>query len=76
MVTVEIVRGVCISGVARKPGERVEVTEHDANYIIGLGKARKAEPLPVVEDVVEEAAAEEPVIATKRMGRKVKPKGV
>jgi len=76
MVTLEIVRGVFIGGQAYKAGDRVELPDYDANYIIGLGKAKKAEPLPAAEGVAGEASVEEPVIATKRMGRKVKPKGV
>ena len=71
MVTVEIVRGVFIAGEARKPGDRVELPDYEANYMVGIGKAKKAAPLLAQE----EPPAEEPVKTTKRMGGKVKPKG-
>ena len=72
MVTLEIVRGVFISGQVYAPGSRVEVAEYDAAHLISIGKAKKADPLP--PPMQEEAVAEEPVTTTKRMGRKVKPK--
>jgi len=67
MVEVEIVRGVFIAGVARAPGDRVELPDYEANHMIGIGKAKKSTPVPMIAQ--EEPPAEEPVNKPKRMGR-------
>ena len=41
---VEILRPVMISGEPASVGSLVEISVADANMLIGMGKARKAEP--------------------------------
>jgi hypothetical protein len=54
---IEILRPVMISGESVAAGSFIEVSESDANLLIGSGKAIAAAPAPAPTPVV---AAEEP----------------
>ena len=68
---IEILRPVMISGEPASAGSFVEVTIADANLLIGMGKARKAEaqepkPEPKPEVKPEPEAKPEPEVKPKR----------
>lgn len=56
MLTVEILRGVVAGGASRKPGDRVDVYEAEARFLVAGGRAKLIEAtLPVViEDPLPE----------------------